>query len=508
MKSLNRHAFFLILVSGLFLIAFQNCSNNVFNSISSMSAEEFASLSGPQPRLPASPVTTATLSINPSAPPNLLSESGLQTVQENQALTNFKEYVPQYPLYSDGSSKRRWIYLPAGSAINSSNPDEWIYPKGTILWKEFSFGGNKIETRVWEKIADGIGINSWRPSVYAWKADQSDAVLYTGDFYQKSVAEQMQYAAYNISNQYKVLNTNTCTRCHSSAQDVVNGFNYLQLSKTTAKVNIFSIKDLNWLTNPPLTVDEIKGSNPAKAAIGYMQANCATCHNGVIHPRNFKHTSNTLTYADENIVREFAKPSTTSIPLYTYADPSKSLIYVRQGNRSMPPTGLFVADPQGQTLLAAWINDPTSNVGVSIPVVSPPLVSPGPTPAPAPGPVPAPAPTPVPSPPVAEPPMVVNPPTPVEVKCDEPKLGYSLRPPGSSGSFLQSTSSMNTSAECQGYCIQQIGANATYSNGQYGCQYVPATATGNAKSICAITAGTWTLADFSNTYEAAYCYKR
>src|SRR5512136_3067556 len=37
-------------------------------------------------------------------------------------------YSPQYPLWSDGAVKRRWIYLPPGTAIDASDPDIWLFP--------------------------------------------------------------------------------------------------------------------------------------------------------------------------------------------------------------------------------------------------------------------------------------------------------------------------------------------------------------------------------------------
>ena len=49
--------------------------------------------------------------------------------------------------------KRRWISLPPGSAIDASDPDAWAFPVGTRLWKEFSFGGQRVETRYMERQA-------------------------------------------------------------------------------------------------------------------------------------------------------------------------------------------------------------------------------------------------------------------------------------------------------------------------------------------------------------------
>jgi hypothetical protein len=44
-------------------------------------------------------------------------------------------FAPQYPLWSDGAGKRRWLSLPPGQAIDASDPDAWQFPVGTRLWK-------------------------------------------------------------------------------------------------------------------------------------------------------------------------------------------------------------------------------------------------------------------------------------------------------------------------------------------------------------------------------------
>src|SRR5512135_153247 len=81
-------------------------------------------------------------------------------------------YSPQYPLWSDGTRKRRWIYLPPGTAINASHVDAWEFPVGTRLWKEFGYGG-RIETRMIERLRGG----AWRFASYVWNAEGTDAVL-------------------------------------------------------------------------------------------------------------------------------------------------------------------------------------------------------------------------------------------------------------------------------------------------------------------------------------------
>src|SRR5688572_33459749 len=63
-------------------------------------------------------------------------------------------FTPQYPLWSDGATKRRWISLPPGTAIDASRPAAWDFPRGTKFWKEFSVEGRRIETRLIERLPD------------------------------------------------------------------------------------------------------------------------------------------------------------------------------------------------------------------------------------------------------------------------------------------------------------------------------------------------------------------
>src|SRR6187549_2587716 len=81
-------------------------------------------------------------------------------------------FTPQFPLWTDGQAKRRWLYLPPGTAIDKSDPDRWEFPRGTRAWKEFS-AGDRIETRLIERLADG----SWRFASYVWNTEGTEATL-------------------------------------------------------------------------------------------------------------------------------------------------------------------------------------------------------------------------------------------------------------------------------------------------------------------------------------------
>src|SRR6185312_8178357 len=75
-----------------------------------------------------------------------------------------RPYDPGLHLWSDGAGKTRWIYLPPGTKIDSSNMDQWTFPAGTKVWKEFALGGTRIETRLIWKRPSG----SWYFTTYRW----------------------------------------------------------------------------------------------------------------------------------------------------------------------------------------------------------------------------------------------------------------------------------------------------------------------------------------------------
>src|SRR3954462_6999467 len=107
-------------------------------------------------------------------PPATLQDTGLYS--DFRTLTVDPQHLafsPQYPLWSDGATKRRWVSLPPGTAIDGSDPDAWIFPVGTRFWKEFSFNGQRIETRYLERRADG----QWLYAAYAWSPDGREAQL-------------------------------------------------------------------------------------------------------------------------------------------------------------------------------------------------------------------------------------------------------------------------------------------------------------------------------------------
>ncbi|MEO7156298.1 MAG: hypothetical protein ABI039_01975 [Vicinamibacterales bacterium] len=109
-----------------------------------------------------------------AAAPGWLSQTGLYADAATQTIDSRNRlFSPQYPLWSNGATKRRWVRLPAGSTINVSDLSRWELPVGTKFWKEFSLKGRKVETRfLWQTAKD-----QWIFASYAWNDAQTDAQL-------------------------------------------------------------------------------------------------------------------------------------------------------------------------------------------------------------------------------------------------------------------------------------------------------------------------------------------
>ena len=198
------------------------------------------------------------------------------------------KFTPNYQLWSDGSNKSRWIYLPENSKIDTSNPDRWKFPVGTQIFKEFRQlpSGLKqeiiVETRHLQKIKTGFGIKSWKLSTYLWNSQQTEAYLSLGV---KNV----------LNTDHDIPVQQDCIDCHKGNIDIVLGFDAIQLSdkqglysfghgpkrniKEWTLQSLLSKKRLShYIAMPTLPGNEIE-----QKALGYLHANCGNCHNELGH---------------------------------------------------------------------------------------------------------------------------------------------------------------------------------------------------------------------------------
>jgi len=268
-------------------------------------------------------------------------------------------FSPQYPLWSDGARKRRWIYLPPGTAIDASRPDAWEFPAGTRLWKEFSLGG-PVETRFIERLADG----SWRYATYIWNEEGTDATL--------APAEGI--AALPTREGYSIPSQSDCRACHESAAVPVLGFSALQLSSdrdplaphTDARsdIDLDALVERGLVMNLPPggTRPRIQASSPIeRASLGYLHGNCGHCHND----------SETRVPVDLTLAESVvAGPASSDHVLRSLLNVRSRLlarVSSRNPQRQMPPLGTRLVDVEALALLERWIADKSSTAEESKP---------------------------------------------------------------------------------------------------------------------------------------------
>jgi mono/diheme cytochrome c family protein len=313
----------------------------------------------------------------PSRVPDRLSQTGLLAADGSIDARN-RVFVPQYPLWTDGAAKRRWVRLPEGATIDVSDLDAWRFPTGTTFWKEFAWAGRRIETRMIRLERDG----TWTFAAYVWSDDQRDALL--------APAEGMPRAFELPSGKrHSIPSVADCQSCHGSAPATVLGFSALQLSDDrdplaphaeALPANALTLRGLIAAgllspARPELAAapPRIRAADPvARAALGYLSANCGGCHNergplarlefSLLHEVSAgrgKPEPGHVTTEDARgrYVMPGVEPEASRI--VTAGVPERSTLLYRMRSRrpssQMPPLGSVEADPEGVALVQRWI---------------------------------------------------------------------------------------------------------------------------------------------------------
>lgn len=305
----------------------------------------------------------------PQPLPARLHDTGLYLPGTLQVAPENLPFTPQYPLWSDGASKHRWIHLPAGTAIDATRADTWEFPIGTKLWKEFGYA-RAVETRYIERVADG----SWRFAAYVWNEAGTEAVLAPAG----GLPAHGNAAA--PGGRYDIPAEGDCRACHEGARVPVLGFSLLQLSPDRDPLAPHSAADpgldlraavaagvlrnlpADLLAQPP----RIAAPTPiARAALGYLHGNCGHCHNGndaapPVDLRLEQTGTNADVAAAWRSLLEQATQYGRGAPPVVPGHARRSVLAARLRSRApadqMPPLGTRLPDPEGIALVERWID--------------------------------------------------------------------------------------------------------------------------------------------------------
>lgn len=200
--------------------------------------------------------------------PRRLSDTGLYAdISSGELAPGVRPFTPRFELWSDGAEKQRWILLPHEQQVDTSNQDDWIFPLGTKVWKQFSLEGVRIETRLVEKY--GPNDADWGALAYVWDADERDATAAP-----LGVLD-------SHGGAHDVPAAGECLACHGGRASFVLGFSAVQLAGN-GRVGDLTLDELiqqGQLTHPPTDVPVVPGDAIEVAALGYLHANCGHCHN-------------------------------------------------------------------------------------------------------------------------------------------------------------------------------------------------------------------------------------
>ncbi len=310
-------------------------------------------------------------------PPASLRETGLYRDWEAKAVDPANlHFTPQYPLWSDGAVKSRWILIPEGQFVDAQDADCWEFPVGTKFWKEFRVGRRRVETRYIERTTEG-----WQFAAYLWSPDESGAPL-ASERGAQAAAEVAPGVRHRIPSRWD------CRTCHEGRPVPVLGFNALQLSRDRDRNALHAERpapgdvDLDLLVKRGL----VRGLAPAlrrkppriaarsateRAALGYLYANCAMCHNARSSLADLGFSLDTPAArrsGDEDaLLTAVGRPSRFGLPgaapglseRVRAGDPDASVIALRMESRNpalqMPPLGTQLVDGLAVRLVRQWI---------------------------------------------------------------------------------------------------------------------------------------------------------
>jgi hypothetical protein len=305
--------------------------------------------------------------------PDSLECTGLYSDFKSKALAKgVRAYAPAAPLWSDGSEKERWVYLPAGKKIDTSDMAKWVFPEGTKLFKQFSVGGKRIETRIYEKRDTG----SWAHATYVWNSGESAATRVTGGM---AVTLSGSLGTFTGGKTYHVPAQRDCNECHDGQAEQVLGFEAVSLGLPAATgVTLKTLVDEKLLTVPPARTQLMigdDGTGLAAPALAWLHINCGmSCHN----PLSDATAAPTMMYLeldpaqlDGRSAKEFDAWKTTvgaaaksqrwvGRTRIAPGDPARSLLYTLITSRAgktdqMPPLATTVVDSMHNMQVQSWI---------------------------------------------------------------------------------------------------------------------------------------------------------
>ena len=281
--------------------------------------------------------------------PTNLSETGIYEVTASRVVSDPRvvRYEPSYQLWSDGSEKERFLVSPAAARQTGNRFD---FEPGTLFVKTFAYDtgdgvGRPVETRL-------IRLHEDEPeyAVYRWSADGRDAELID---ISQSVAVPVETVDGPAT--HTIPSRRDCESCHESNDDgVIVGFDVFLLSANGERERLVTE---GWVDETEPALPQELRPPLEETVVGYLQANCAYCHNGLVGGNRAFDLRPEVAVA--NLVGRSTEASGATPGIRVAAgDPEASVAYqsvARTISDVMPPLGVSRADESFLATFREWI---------------------------------------------------------------------------------------------------------------------------------------------------------
>jgi hypothetical protein len=349
----------------------------------------------------------------------------MQQANPTQFASNAVYYEVNSPLWSDNAAKTRAMVLPAGGKIHVMNcepdagasdvtlctqtgnsldggypaaaPDtgKWLLPIGSVLIKNFIFGGKFVETRLLMHVdaatATMMGGYAWIGYSYAWDEAQTDATINPDA--RVPVMFNTDTDAGVVAWRYP--DRTDCQTCHSFSNGggtlglemdqmnrTVNGANQIDTFATMGLFDVAPSKPYpaalaEPYVNAALGLTGTTGATVEQEARSYLAVNCGFCHRPDYNELGFDLRYN-LTLAQTGLCGTLANKPATGVNIGTtlLLDPghhANSALWIRPDESipadasfsdpdtprefyRMPQLATFVVDSQGVNVIGQWID--------------------------------------------------------------------------------------------------------------------------------------------------------
>lgn len=316
--------------------------------------------------------------------PMLLSETKcVDMADPTKPAPGLVPYSVRSALWSDAAEKERFVRIPDGAKIHAVDcatetelcgdpgaggdgldDGHWDLPIGTVLVKNFSIEGKRIETRLLMRRNTRV----WKGFSYEWNDAGTEANLLpdTNEAKTKPVGTGTQVWSYPTRSQ--------CLECHTQYAGRSLGPSTRQLNSDFAYEGgamnqVAKFSELGLFDAPPKDLPgypdpfDSNGGTLEERARSYLQTNCAICHRpgGEFSTVDMRFET---PFADTNLCGE-SEHDEGVVPAFRVVpgNPAMSAMSMRMHTLDMPPDvvvrmpklGSTVVDEAGAKLIDDWI---------------------------------------------------------------------------------------------------------------------------------------------------------